>query len=471
MKTLRFTSTLGLLALCTVFAFGQGLGRGRSGGGGSGGSGGSSGGTTRPSTPPPPPSSPTPPPSRSAPPVLPPSAPPTTQDGGLGRGRSGGGGSTSGGSQGGGRDRGGSGGSSGGSTSGGRDSGGRDSGGRDGGLGRGGSGGSSSGGFGTGGSGSGGSRTDNGQGRDRTGSQGSTSGSTRDRGGSNDNSLGRARQDSQTGRSGRPQYGSTNNVTRDRSQRQFSVQAPSAGRGIIDISQTRASAQFGINGVIIGGNNLLINGWRNGYCHYNPNWIDNSFWFSNYCFNPWQVNVVISPFYWYPFVPGYINCQTVWVGNWASPWAWNLGNTYVFDSTWNSPWGGNWNQGFQNRDRDLDYSIEDLRVTFERQDLRAMDRLVPQDGRIAILRDGRYDYSINSQDFYDMLNDLSGSAQTRRYRIVEVRTFRNSARIQATHEYVDPWGNRQTVWHSLYLELERNGYVIREFGTSNRRIW
>lgn len=189
-------------------------------------------------------------------------------------------------------------------------------------------------------------------------------------------------------------------------------------------------------------------------------------------------NFVISPFYWYPFVPGYLNFGNVFVGNWVSPWAWNLGVVYNWNDGWNNNFNGGWNNNWDNtnrwnnrRDAELDYALEDIEMAFQRGDQRSLDRLVPQNGRIAIMRDNRYDYSINSQDFYDMLNDLTGSSQTRRYRIAEVRTQRNSARILASHDFTDPWGNRQTVWHTYYLEFERDGYVVREFGSSNRRIW
>lgn len=212
-------------------------------------------------------------------------------------------------------------------------------------------------------------------------------------------------------------------------------------------------------------NGLYSNGWRTGYCHYNNNWNDSYFWYPNYCFTPFgNVNIVISPWYSYSFLPGYLNCNHVYVNNYRGYWGWNTGVVYVYDG---------YSNGYDrfNRNRELDYTINDLEKGFENRDFRALDRLVPDRGQIAIYRDGRYDYSIDTRDFSDLLNDLSSNADTTNYRILESRINRDSARISAVHEYIDQWGSRQRVYHSIYLENERGDYVIREFGTSNSRVW
>ena len=214
-------------------------------------------------------------------------------------------------------------------------------------------------------------------------------------------------------------------------------------------------------------NGLNYNGWRTGYCHYNNNWNDNYFWYPNYCFSPFgNVNIVISPWYSYSFLPGYLTCSNVYVTNYRGYWGWNTGFVYVNDN-YNS-----YDNDYRfSRNRDLDYAIDDLQDGFERRDFRSLDRLVPDRGQIAIYRDGRYDYSIDTRDFADLLNDLSSNANTNRYRILETRTNRGTARISAVHEYTDQWGSRQRVYHSIYLENENGQMVVREFGTSNSRIW
>ena len=214
-------------------------------------------------------------------------------------------------------------------------------------------------------------------------------------------------------------------------------------------------------------NSLNFNGWRTGYHHYNNNWNDSFFWYPNYCFSPFgNVNIVISPWYSYSFLPGYLNCEHVYVHNYRGYWDWNVGVVYSNDYNRYDNYDSRYS-----RNRELDYSIEDLRDGFERRDFRALDRVVPEYGQIAIYRDGRYDYSIDTKDFADLLNDLSSNADTNRYRVLETRLNRGTARISALHEYTDQWGNRQRVYHSIYLENENGKMVIREFGTSNSRNW
>ncbi len=208
---------------------------------------------------------------------------------------------------------------------------------------------------------------------------------------------------------------------------------------------------------------LYYNGWRTGYYHYNPGWRDNYFWYPNYCATPFvSYNVVVSPWYCYTFLPGYLSCDHVYVSNYRGFWNWNVGFVYVYDTR-------NYNNNYTNRE--LNYAMDDLQDGFERRDFRALERLVPDGGQVAIFRDGRYDYSIDSRDFDDLIHDLSSNADTNDYKILETRTSRDSARVSAMHEYIDQWGNRQRVYHSIYLQEENGRMVIREFGTSMNRVW
>ncbi|MEI7577002.1 MAG: hypothetical protein WCK51_08920 [Armatimonadota bacterium] len=272
---------------------------------------------------------------------------------------------------------------------------------------------------------------------------------------------------------GRTNYNTNSNIRVDRAPTINPISAPP---GIVRTDELALKARRQ-DGVFRGNNNngfFFDNGWRTGYCHYNNGWNDNFFFFPNYCFNPWQVgigvNVVVSPWYLYPFLPGYLNCNTVVVTTYRSPWLWNTGVAYVYDDRgWDNRW--DWNNNSR-RNIDVDNSLEDLRDGFERYDRRSLGRLVPRNGQVAIMRDGRYDYSMNSDDFYDLINDLASNAETNSYRVDQVRTYRDSARVVMIHDYNDPWGRRQQVYHSMLLQREGRGQmVIREFETNDRRAW
>jgi hypothetical protein len=88
---------------------------------------------------------------------------------------------------------------------------------------------------------------------------------------------------------------------------------------------------------------------------------------------------------------------------------------------------------------------------------------------VNIYQDGRYSYSLRPDDFYDMLLDGVENNRTSRYEVVETRSNGREARVVARHWFEDSWGNRTSVWHSFTLERDGNGYVIREWFTSNNR--
>src|SRR5690349_11737904 len=49
------------------------------------------------------------------------------------------------------------------------------------------------------------------------------------------------------------------------------------------------------------------NGWRVGYVHYNRNFRDDYFCYPYYAFDPFNYSCVASPFYYYSFLPGYLD--------------------------------------------------------------------------------------------------------------------------------------------------------------------
>jgi hypothetical protein len=368
---------------------------------------------------------------------------------GLGKRRGGGGGGTSGG---------GSGGSGSGNSGGGNNSGG---GGRV----------DTGGGRSNGGSSGGGSRSGGGSvgGGSRSGGGSNSGGSItfpptnlqRDRGtndpnrGQNQVGLGRAIRQS---RSGTVHYGSSNNRAIDRT----NFRIGRAQSGIFSQLDRRIQRSESRVGIVYGnyrGNNW---GYRTGYCHWNNNWRDDNFWYPFYVFDPFSFNrFVCSPWYYYSFLPPYLNTTRIVVVN-------NYYNYQNFNGD-RYEWRRPSNSDRYDRNRDLDFAIDDIVSAFEEGDRRAVNRMIPRSGSIAIFLDGRYNYSLNPDDFYDLFMDVMENSRTRRYIVEDVRTSGGVTRVTARHEYLDSWGAQQTVYHEYTLEQERGGYVIREFGTSNAR--
>lgn len=261
-------------------------------------------------------------------------------------------------------------------------------------------------------------------------------------------------------RSGNVSYGSQNNVRFD----DKSYRINRARTGFLHNLDRKIDRTEGRVGVIVSPLNGAPWGYRWGYCHYNRNWRDDNFWYPYYIFDPFAYNrFVCSPWYYYPFLPPYINTtRIIVVNNYYGYNNWS-GDPYY----WQAPDNGTrYSDDRDSRyDRDLDYSIEDLVTAFQRNDRRSASHLIPRSGSVAIYLDGQYNYSLNPDDFYDLFMDAVENAKTTRYMIEDVRYGRGVAKVRARHDYEDPWGRSETVWHEFTLEQDRGGYVIREFGT------
>lgn len=257
------------------------------------------------------------------------------------------------------------------------------------------------------------------------------------------------------GRLGNTNYGSTNN----RNDRFDIREAPInlLNKGSI-ASQVLRTEQVRVNTNI-----------RQGYHSYHNNWRDDYFYYPHYSFTPYGNNCSFSPWYYYPHLPGYVSVTRIfYVGNLS--WTFTSGTNYSWNRNRNTSGWGYDNDRYDRYDRNvLDDSLWDLVNAFERGDRRALGRLIPRRGRINIYMDDRYAYSLEADDFYDMMLDNIETTRTVRYEIDRVQTYRDEAQVTARHEYVDPWGRRASVYHNFRLEEDRYGYTITDFRTSWRR--
>ncbi|MER3496195.1 MAG: hypothetical protein C4320_04965 [Armatimonadota bacterium] len=223
----------------------------------------------------------------------------------------------------------------------------------------------------------------------------------------------------------------------------------------------------------------IVGGYRVGYVHYDNRWRSDNFYYSYYGYSPFDgFACVSSPFYGYTFLPPYISYSRVFIESYSPGWSFTIG----YPLTWSSYRyydDGAYDQGYWNGRRDSDdrrfeearYATRDLADAFEDGNARGVNRLLPRNGRIAILREGSYDYALSSDEFGRMLDDLIENSRTERYRIVESRGYGREVRVVARHDYTDPWGERRTMFHHILLSPEDGRYVIREFGTSSQRFW
>ncbi len=199
-------------------------------------------------------------------------------------------------------------------------------------------------------------------------------------------------------------------------------------------------------------------GFRIGFVQYDSGFHQSSFYFGNYAYWPYSP-CVASPWYFYPMLPPYISLSFVYT---EYPPSWS--DSY-------HPYNG-YVPGSGHRYGSLDYCIDDLRVAYIEHDPRAINRLIPRYGDIAIYIDGDYRYSVRCSDFHEMLEDSISDVRTTGYRVIAVRRYDDgSVLIESRHTFSDGWNGGETVYQSFRLVPQGSTYVIREFGTSQRRIY
>ncbi|MEQ1934324.1 MAG: hypothetical protein ABL962_10675, partial [Fimbriimonadaceae bacterium] len=213
------------------------------------------------------------------------------------------------------------------------------------------------------------------------------------------------------------------------------------------------------------GNNNNYGGYRNGYCQYDNRWNDSFFAYPYYSFTLNVGRCTVSPWYYYSNLPGYIMInRIIFVDNFRGC-NWGSGDVY----NWNS-WNGNGSYGGSRYRDGLDEAILDLQRSFERQDRRSLDSLVGRN-RVNVYLDGSYAYSLNSNDFYDLMMDNIYGTRTERYEISRVYKNRNGAEVRAKHHFIDAFGRSQCVIHTYQLEEYRGEYTITDFSSGTRSNW
>ncbi|MBX7131690.1 MAG: hypothetical protein K1X67_03315 [Fimbriimonadaceae bacterium] len=299
----------------------------------------------------------------------------------------------------------------------------------------------------------GGSSSDLGRNRD---------GDRQDLRGNADSMLGRR---PQGGRSGQPQYNGNNNLLsngRVRDTKPVVInRLPDLRKGSLESQVLREGTP---NRVRDRGNHW-DNGWndynwRNGYCQYDYRWRDNYFSYPYYSFT-FNDRCAISPWYYYPNLPGYIVSSRVRIGNFGLDIRW--GNSF----DWNRY--DRWDR--YSNDYEFGRAIDDIRDAFERGSTRSLGYLIPSRSEVYVRLDDGYGYTMDGDDFYDLMVDNISATQTRRYMILEARWgSRGEASVLASHEFLDPWGSRQCVYHRYVLVDNGRGFRIAQFEVSQSRF-
>ncbi len=207
------------------------------------------------------------------------------------------------------------------------------------------------------------------------------------------------------------------------------------------------------------------NHWREGYCGWEGDagfggvgFRSGNFSFGFYLFTPFSSPCYVSPWYYYTSLPPYIPAERCHVvRDYYCPW--DEGAVYSYRP------GSGYNDLYV--DENLDNAIGEIQDAFNRQDSGAIDALIPDRGRIAVFTEGHYDYSLDANDFHNMMMDNIGNTETIGFEIESVRRSGNNAVVRARHTVRNPDGDEEVVYQQYRLRRENGRFVITDFMTSH----
>lgn len=214
-------------------------------------------------------------------------------------------------------------------------------------------------------------------------------------------------------------------------------------------------------------------GWRSGYWQYNRDWRDSYFSYPHYRF-AYTNYACPSPWYGYVNLPAYIDPARC-VNTVSINFGWGLGIRYTWSSYndysrrgYYRTYDRYYTQPVGYGDLDLDYAVSGIQNGFRNRDLSQFDTLLPRNSSVYVDLGDRPGYSLRSDDFYDMLNDVINATNTQSYSIVEVFNNGRESTVVADHRFVDAWGGTVTQRHWFGLTRDRYGYRIVSFRSSAR---
>lgn len=194
--------------------------------------------------------------------------------------------------------------------------------------------------------------------------------------------------------------------------------------------------------------------WRYGY-HGRRGFRDRHFHFGFYFFSPFGWPVVVSPWYYYPELPPYIDWNAVTVVPDYS-WDWNQGIAYTYRPA--VPYASY-------GDRTLNAAVDAIRDIFSNGSQDAIDALVPTDGQVAIFSNGQYMYTLKGDQFQQMITDAAEDVDTTSFQVDSVRTLDGEAIVHCTDNFTDNDGGAHSVMQTYRLTFMGGRYVITAFMT------
>ena len=121
-------------------------------------------------------------------------------------------------------------------------------------------------------------------------------------------------------------------------------------------------------------------------------------------------------------------------------------------------------------DPDLKRAVYDMEDAFRNDDIALLAPLTDPAANISVFAKGRYEYSLNPNDYLDMTRDFLRSAHTTNFSAYRVHPRGNGVyQVFAKHSYQDQSGVSRTVYLCIVLERVNDRWTITQVDTSPAR--
>ena len=123
------------------------------------------------------------------------------------------------------------------------------------------------------------------------------------------------------------------------------------------------------------------------------------------------------------------------------------------------------------REPGLASAVDDLREAFARGNIDSLVTLTDPNTKIAVFLKGKYEYSLDSNDYLDMTRDAFQTTQTISFDMTRIHERAAGVYVvSGEHTYVDPSGRARKVYVSFVIEEIRGVWTLTQVGTAPDRI-
>jgi len=123
------------------------------------------------------------------------------------------------------------------------------------------------------------------------------------------------------------------------------------------------------------------------------------------------------------------------------------------------------------REDGLETATDDIREAFRSNDINSLVNLTDPNVKIAVFLKGKYEYSLNANDYLDMTRDMLQTTDTVQFDLTRFHKRASGVYvISGKHVYTDHDGNKRTVYVSFVVERLSGHWTLTQVGTAPDHI-